>query len=340
MKYISFVVPSYNSENYLNKCIDSLLIGGEDVEIIIVNDGSKDRTIDIANEYQRQYPSIVRVIDKENGGHGSGINAGLEIAQGIYYKCVDSDDWVDKDAYLTLLETVKKHYEEGTLPDLYFTNYVYERLDINVQVPMRDRFMPRNQIFTWKEMKKFALTEYLFLHQTMYKLDVIKESGMKLPHHCFYVDNIYVHVPLFNVKTMYYCDVDFYRYYVGRPNQSVTLENVAKNYKMSLRVMHEISSAHTLKELKSLPRNQYRYLIHDIMAKEFLTLFHVNAISSKEKDKHLKMYYKHFKETNRELYNKIHFRTPFIITKFLFNPIKRKVILFGYKQVIKKTNWN
>lgn len=75
MKYISFVVPSYNSEQYLNKCIDSLLIGGEDVEIIIVNDGSKDRTLEIASSYEKQYPSIVKVIDKENGGHGSGINA-------------------------------------------------------------------------------------------------------------------------------------------------------------------------------------------------------------------------------------------------------------------------
>lgn len=75
MKYISFVVPSYNSEQYLNKCIDSLLIGGEDVEIIIVNDGSKDRTLEIASSYEKQYPSIVKVIEKENGGHGSGINA-------------------------------------------------------------------------------------------------------------------------------------------------------------------------------------------------------------------------------------------------------------------------
>ena len=166
MKYISFVVPSYNSEKYLNKCIDSLLIGGEDVEIIIVNDGSKDNIIGIANEYLLKYPSIIKVIDKENGGHGSGINAGLEVAEGLYYKCIDSDDWVNEEAYLTLLKTVKEHYHNGTCPDLYFMNYVYERLDIDLQIPMRDKYMPKNEIFTWKEMKKFSLTEYLFLHQT------------------------------------------------------------------------------------------------------------------------------------------------------------------------------
>lgn len=340
MKYISFVVPSYNSEQYLNKCIDSLLIGGEDVEIIIVNDGSKDRTLEIASSYEKQYPSIVKVIDKENGGHGSGINAGLEVAKGIYYKCVDSDDWVDKEAYLELLNTVKKHYKEDALPDLYFLNYVYERLDLNLSVPMRDKYMPKNKIFTWKEMKRFGLTEYLFLHQTMYKISIIKEAKMKLPHHCFYVDNIFVFVPLYYVKTMYYCDVDFYRYYVGRPNQSVTLENVAKNYKMSIRVMNEITKAYSLEDLKKLPRNQYRYLIHDIMAKEFLTLFHVNAISTKEKDQHLKMYWEHFKKTNKKLYYKIKYRTPYFVTNLMIPPLRRKAVLFGYKQVCKKTNWN
>ena len=120
MKYISFVVPSYNSQEYLAKCLDSLVIGGEDVEIIIVNDGSKDRTLEIAREYEANYPTIIKVIDKENGGHGSGINAGLKVATGIYYKCVDSDDWVDIEAYLALLNTIKKHEKENALPDLYF----------------------------------------------------------------------------------------------------------------------------------------------------------------------------------------------------------------------------
>ena len=71
MKIISFTVPCYNSQAYMRKCVDSLLVGGDDVEIIIVNDGSKDDTIKIANEYAERYPDIVKVVDKENGGHGS-----------------------------------------------------------------------------------------------------------------------------------------------------------------------------------------------------------------------------------------------------------------------------
>ncbi len=91
-KYLSFVVPCYNSESYMARCIESLLPGGEDVEIIIIDDGSKDKTVEIADAYQKQYPDLVKVIHKENGGHGSGVNAGLACARGVYFKVVDSDN--------------------------------------------------------------------------------------------------------------------------------------------------------------------------------------------------------------------------------------------------------
>ena len=103
MKLISFVVPCYNSQAYMKKCVDSLLVAGEDAEIIIVNDGSTDITLKIAKTYRANFPSIVRVIDKPNGGHGSGVNAGLKVAEGLYFKVVDSDDWLDKAALLKLI---------------------------------------------------------------------------------------------------------------------------------------------------------------------------------------------------------------------------------------------
>ena len=95
MKYITFTVPCYNSQDYMERCIDSLLPGGEDVEIIIVNDGSTDATAQIADDYAARYPGIVRAVHKKNGGHGSGVNKGLELATGAYFKVVDSDDWLD-----------------------------------------------------------------------------------------------------------------------------------------------------------------------------------------------------------------------------------------------------
>ena len=127
MKLLSIDIPSYNSEAYMRKCIESLLVGGEDVEILIVNDGSKDKTAEIADEYQAKYPSIVKAIHKENGGHGSAVNAGLEQATGLYFKVVDSDDWVKESAYMEILKTLREVVAGDTTLDMLISNFVYEK---------------------------------------------------------------------------------------------------------------------------------------------------------------------------------------------------------------------
>ena len=114
MKYISFAIPCYNSAAYMDRAVESILKGGEDVEIIIVNDGSKDDTSKIAHEYEEKYPTIVRAVDKENGGHGDAVNAGLDHAEGKYFKVVDSDDWVDEEALYKILDVLKKYNAKGT----------------------------------------------------------------------------------------------------------------------------------------------------------------------------------------------------------------------------------
>ena len=127
MKLSSIAIPCYNSAAYMRKCIDSLLPGGEDVEIIIVNDGSKDETPEIAAEYKERFPGIVKVVNKENGGHGSAVNSGIEHATGLYYKVVDSDDWVNQEAYLKILDTLKGLLKDGKSIDMMISNFVYEK---------------------------------------------------------------------------------------------------------------------------------------------------------------------------------------------------------------------
>ena len=140
MKYLTFAVPCYNSQDYLERCVESLLPGGDDVEILLINDGSSDRTGEIIDAYAEKYPHIVRAVHKENGGHGSGVNKGMELAKGIYYKVVDSDDWLEEKAYKKLLSTIKHHvWEEDAkhpLPDLYVCNYVYNHLDEGITKSM------------------------------------------------------------------------------------------------------------------------------------------------------------------------------------------------------------
>ena len=133
MKLLSIAIPCYNSEKYMRKCIDSLLIGGEDVEILIIDDGStKDRTAEIADEYEAQFPTIVRAIHKENGGHGSAVNTGIANATGLYFKVVDSDDWVKQDAYFKILDTLRELAGGGQALDVNFYRYYIGRQDQSV----------------------------------------------------------------------------------------------------------------------------------------------------------------------------------------------------------------
>ena len=222
MKLLSIAIPSYNSEAYMSKCIDSLLIGGEDVEILIVDDGSTDRTAEIADEYAAKFPTIVKAIHKENGGHGSAVNAGIANATGIYFKVVDSDDWVREQPYHKILDTLREMTESGTRLDMLISNFSYEKEGEKHNKVMRYRHaLPENRVFGWSEVKHFHKGQYILMHSVIFRTKMLRESGMQLPEHTFYVDNIYVFEPLMYVKNLYYLDVNFYCYYIGREGQSV-----------------------------------------------------------------------------------------------------------------------
>ena len=133
----------------MEKCVDSLLAGGEDVEIIIVNDGSKDETAEIADRYASKYPSIVKAIHKENGGHGSAVNTGIENATGIYFKVVDSDDWVKEEPYMQILETLRSLTGGEKVLDMLVSNFVYEKVGEKRRKVMRYKHaLPVNEMFT------------------------------------------------------------------------------------------------------------------------------------------------------------------------------------------------
>mgnify|MGYP004566162071 FL=1 len=221
MKLLSFAIPCYNSEAYMEKCIESILPGGEDVEILIVDDGSKDRTAEIADEYARKYPTICKAIHQENGGHGEAVNTGIRNATGLYFKVVDSDDWVDPDAYCKILKKLKELAGGNKHLDMMLANYVYEKEGAKHKKVMRQTGFPQDQIFTWNDIRHFFKGHYILMHSVIYRTQLLRECGLELPKHTFYVDNIYVYKPLPSVKTMYYMDVDFYRYFIGRDDQSV-----------------------------------------------------------------------------------------------------------------------
>lgn len=221
MKLLSFAIPCYNSEAYMEKCIDSILPGGEDIEILIIDDGSKDRTAKIADAYEKKYPTICRAIHQENGGHGEAVNAGIRNATGLYFKVVDSDDWVDQDAYMKILDKLRELAGGDQTLDMLLANYVYEKDGAKRKKVMRQTGFPKDRIFGWNDIRHFHKGHYILMHSVIYRTKLLRECGLELPKHTFYVDNIYVYKPLPNVRTMYYMDVDFYRYFIGREDQSV-----------------------------------------------------------------------------------------------------------------------
>lgn len=226
MKLLSVAIPCYNSENYMEHCIQTLLTGGEEVEILIVDDGSKnDRTGLIADQYQQQYPTICRAIHQENGGHGQAVNTGLSQATGTFFKVVDSDDWVNEEAFQEILNVLRIYQEpesEENALDMLVSNFVYEKQGAKRKKVMNYRTaFPKNELFSWEDVRFFMKGQYILMHSVIYRTSMLRDCGLKLPMHTFYVDNIFVYHPLPHVRRLYYLDVNFYRYFIGREDQSV-----------------------------------------------------------------------------------------------------------------------
>lgn len=306
MKYISFAIPCYNSENYMEKAIESILKGGEDVEILIVNDGSKDRTSEIAKQYERKYPTIVKAIDKENGGHGDAVNTGLKHATGLYFKVVDSDDWVDEGALQKILKVLHDFVEKQTLVDMFVSNYVYEKVGAKHKRVIHYRnAMPQDKILTWKDMNRFHIGQYILMHSVIYRTELLRMCQLELPKHTFYVDNIYVYYPLPHVKTFYYLDVNFYRYFIGRDDQSVNEMNMIKRIDQQIFVTKTMIDMYSLKKIGNRKLRNYMVNYLAIM----MTVSSIILIRSKksenlEKKKEL---WKYLKKADYRTYWKIRY---------------------------------
>lgn len=280
MKLMTFAIPCYNSQDYMENCIKSLLPGGDDVEILIIDDGSKDSTGDIADAYEKKYPGIIRAIHQVNGGHGEAVNAGIRNATGLYFKVVDSDDWVDGEAYKKILDKLRELTGGNQTLDMFIANYVYEKEGVRHKKVMHYTNLPKDQIFTWNDVSRFRKGQYILMHSVIYRTKLLRECGLELPKHTFYVDNIYVYKPLPSVKTLYYMDVDFYRYFIGREDQSVNEKVMISRIDQQLFVTKKMISMYELRLIGSKKLRKYMVNYLAIM----MTVSSILCIRSKKKE--------------------------------------------------------
>lgn len=281
MKSISFAIPCYNSEAYMSHAIETILTAGEDIEILIVNDGSKDNTSKIAHEYEEKYPTIIKAIDKENGGHGDAVNTGLQHATGKYFKVVDSDDWLDEEALQKVMEVIRGWEKEEKEVDMLISNYVYEKVGAKHKRVIEYRnVLPQNEIITWNDVGHFRIGQYILMHSVIYRTELLRLCQLELPKHTFYVDNIYVYYPLPHVRKLYYLDVDLYRYFIGRDDQSVNEKNMIKRVDQQLFVTRRMIDMYSLKNIPNKKTRNYMINYLAIM----MTVSSIICIRSKSEE--------------------------------------------------------
>lgn len=293
MKLLTVTVPCYNSQDYMEGCINSLLAGGDRVEIIIINDGSTDDTGRIAENYAARFPGIVKVIHQENGGHGEGINQGLAHASGTYFKVVDSDDTLSGD-FPGFLDALEECEAQGGV-DLMVTNYYYVHSD-----GMGDRsicyssVLPQGRICTWDQTKRFRLHQLLTIHSCTFRTEVMRQSDQTLPKHIFYEDNLMVYKTLPYVHKICYQNMDLYRYWIGRPDQSVQKNVMMGRYHHQILVAERCFAAVHLDDIQE--PNLRRYLKHELFMMFGISILYARLNKTQECDQAVCAMWAHCRE--------------------------------------------
>ena len=237
-KVLTVTVPSYNVEAYLEECLESFVRGDalEDVEVLVVNDGSTDGTADIARRYEEKYPQTFHLITKENGGHGSTINTGVANARGRYFKVVHGDDWVDSGSFVRLVE-----YLKGNPADVVASNYTW--IDHATKRPTKRQEYPYENIEYGRVYPFADIVDKVFIdmHAMTIRTDLIRKANMPIDEHTFYVDMEFVAFPIPYVETVAFFEDAVYQYRLGLPGQSMSIQKMQKNMKNHMRVLMRLN---------------------------------------------------------------------------------------------------
>lgn len=263
MKLLTVSIAAYNVEAYLEKCLNSLLIPDlQRLEVLIQNDGSKDATARIGEEFEKKYPGVFRLVNKENGGYGSTINNSLSMAEGKYFKQLDGDDWYDREnfaAFVDMLgavdaDCVYSPYTEVIEPDM--------RQRPRQIMDLTPGFRSAGELMKERSFKQ--------MHALAYRTEFLRAQGVSIQEKCFYTDQEYVIYPLVRAQSVYVWDRPVYCYRLGRDGQSVSLAGLRKHHEDHLRVLKRmIGFLDAIKEEQPAMVEALREHVHVLLWTQF-----------------------------------------------------------------------
>ena len=298
-KILTVVIPSYNTEAYVEECmpffLDEKILG--DVEILIINDGSKDNTALLAEKYAEKYSDTIRVITKENGGHGSVINRGIEEAKGKYFKVVDGDDWVITENFVKLVENLKQ-IDVDLVLNPYVQYHIIRKTESVEENPIKDYGIVKQFEDVAKELKP------LELHRITFRTSILKENQIKMQEKCYYEDSEYDLYPTPYIDTVVFYKEPVYVYRIGSPTQSVNIDNAVKNLDMHYVILKNmIKFYHNLPSDISKEKRDYiiRFVISRIQSHYGIYL---KIKLGKDARKGMMEFDKELEGLSRELYEK------------------------------------
>lgn len=267
-KILTVVIPAYNVEKYLERCMHSFEIPEilDKIEILVINDGSKDGTEQIARAYCEKYPQTYFLYNKENGGHGSGINYGIRYATGKYFKVVDGDDWVDAQELKKFVSVLEKQEVDVVASD--FTCIQDETYAV-----LEEKQCTYNQAQYGKccSLPQGEVEHIIKMHSLTIKTAILQEHQIHMDEKCYYVDCEYITYPIPYVDTVYFYKGSLYQYRLGRQGQSVDIKSMQKNRSQHRYVLEQLLDFYR-KEQKQLKTGTKRYMeccIAQVVENEF-----------------------------------------------------------------------
>lgn len=325
-KILTVSIAAYNVEQYIKKTLDSLIIDQMDLlEVLIIVDGSKDKTLEIAKEYEAKYPNTFKAVYKENGGYGSTINKAIELATGKYFKQLDGDDWYETTELEKYIEILKDCNE-----DMIITRFkrVFEG---DGHEEIRDESIGID--FESGKFENVNTKDWFTMHAITYRTEILKNNDIKLTEKCFYTDQEYDLLPLKYVQTIRFVSNIIYCYRIGRAEQSVSPEGVEKHYKDQTAVLKRLYKEFEGVEKEETTKDKY---IYNYLVKRTRTQIFMYLIISKSKlhKNELKEFMTYLKNEEVYLYTEL-----YNTTKTIRALEKSNYILYPVMHYIRKKKY-